>query len=171
MAHSAATRSALRAAYVFDRLPLEQAALRVSVAIGTAARWKKQARAAGDDWDKVRAANSLAGGGVEDVARQMLTDYMQQHQAMMEGIIALPAAEAGQKVTLLASLADSFNKIVAACRRVLPETNELAIALETLKLFREFVVESHPHNAETFAEILEPFGVYLAQHFSRRKGV
>ncbi|MDS6630650.1 DUF1804 family protein [Klebsiella michiganensis] len=31
------------------------------------ARWKKDAQDSGDDWDKLRAANVLAGNGMEDV--------------------------------------------------------------------------------------------------------
>lgn len=38
MAHSDAIRASLRAAYVFDRLPMEQAAARIGVSPGTAAR-------------------------------------------------------------------------------------------------------------------------------------
>ncbi|MGI0444839.1 DUF1804 family protein [Pseudomonas aeruginosa] len=37
------------------------------VSYGTARRWKLQAEAEGDDWDKAQSAQLLAGGGLEDV--------------------------------------------------------------------------------------------------------
>lgn len=170
MAHSENIRAKLRASYVYDRLPLERAAARLGVSTGTAGRWKKQAREAGDDWDKHRAANILAGGGVEDVARQMLSDYVIQHKAMMQTITDDAGIPAGHKVDMLASLADSFNKTVAASRRVLPETNELAVALETVTLLGAFIQESFPAHAVAFLEILEPFGAKLPGHFAAKRG-
>ena len=170
MAHDDAVRASLRAAYVYDRLPLERAAARLGVAAGTAARWKKKARDAGDDWDKHRAANLLAGGGVEDVARQMLSDYVIQHKTLMQAITDDANASPAQKVDMLASLADSFNKTVAASRRVLPETNELAVALETVALLGAFIRESFPPHANAFLEVLEPFGANLPGHFAAKRG-
>ena len=170
MAHSETTRQAVRQAYVFDRLSMEQAALRAGVSFGTASRWKKQAKASGEDWDKLRAANLLAGNGVEEVARQMLADYVVQHKTLMELIAEDAKATAGEKVSMLASLADSFNKTVAASRRVLPDTNELAVALEVINLLGEYVRDTFPHYAPAFLEILEPFSVVLAQHFSKKRG-
>ncbi|MDR1946448.1 MAG: DUF1804 family protein [Desulfovibrio sp.] len=167
MAHKDAVRAALRSAYVFDRLGLEQAAIRTGVAPGTAARWKRKALAEGDDWDKLRAASLLAGEGVESVARQMLADYIVQHKTLMESI-AGDAYDAAAKVSMLASLADSFNKTVAASKRVLPETNELAVALEVLSLLGAFVRDSFPAHAPAFLEIVEPFGHLLSQHFGKR---
>lgn len=170
MAHSDAIRAKVRASFVYDRLPLEQAAARHGVAATTAARWKKAARAAGDDWDKHRAANLLAGGGVEDVARQMLSDYVIQHKTLMALIAGDAVFTPAQRVEMLASLADSFTKTVSASRRVLPETNELAIALETMALLGSFVRDYFPAHATAFLEILEPFGAKLPAHFAAKRG-
>lgn len=163
MAHDDAKRQALRAAYVHDRLPLEQAADKALVPHSTAARWKRQARAAGEDWDKLRAASLLAGEGMENVARQMLADYVVQHKALMDCINTDPELGAAQKVDMLASLADSFNKTVAASRRVLPETDKLATALGVINRLSDFVRTRFPQHAAAFVEILEPFGEVLAK--------
>jgi hypothetical protein len=163
MAHEDAKRQAVRAAYVFDRLPLEQAATKAGVPQSTAARWKRAGRAAGDDWDKLRAANLLAGEGMENVARQMLADYVVQHKALMDIINTDPELGAAQKVDMLASLADSFNKTVAASRRVLPETDKLATALGVINKLSDFIRERFPQHAAAFVEILEPFGEVLAK--------
>ena len=164
MAHGSEKVAAVRAAYVHERLPLEIAAARAGVAPGTATRWKRKAREAGEDWDKLRAACLLAGDGVEAVARQMLADYVVQHKTLMDAISTgdMPAAA---KVDMLASLADSFNKTVAASKRVLPETSELATALSVLDKLGLFIRDHYPQHGPAFLEVLEPFGTEVARVF------
>ena len=164
MAHGSEKVAAVRAAYVHERLPLEIAAARAGVAPGTATRWKRKAKEAGEDWDKLRAACLLAGDGVEAVARQMLADYVVQHKTLMDAISTgdMPAAA---KVDMLASLADSFNKTVAASKRVLPETSELATALSVLDKLGLFIRDHYPQHGAAFVEVLEPFGAEIARIF------
>ena len=71
----------------------------------------------------------------------------------------MPPAE---KAKTLASLADSYNKLLAASRRMMPETDAMAIQLGTLKRMGEFVRSRHPRHAAAFSEILEPFAAELA---------
>ena len=81
MAHPKSKRMALRSAYCYKALSLEEAAALVGISIGTARRWKTDAqKAEDDDWDKVKAASSLAGEGMEAVARQIrkLVDFTSQ---------------------------------------------------------------------------------------------
>lgn len=164
MAHGSEKVAAVRAAYVHERLPLEIAAARAGVSPGTATRWKRKAKEAGEDWDKLRAACLLAGDGVEAVARQMLADYVVQHKTLMDAISTgdMPAAA---KVDMLASLADSFNKTVAASKRVLPETSELATALSVLDKLGVFIRDHYPQHGPAFLEVLEPFGAEVARVF------
>lgn len=165
MAHSKETRNKLKRMYVHDRMPLEQAAKLCDVSPGTAGRWKRDAEANGDDWDKQRAALLLAGDGIEAVARQMLADYLIQHQAMMQAISQAHDLKASDKVDMLSSLADSFNKTVAASKRVLPETNELATAMDVVQKLADFIRAHYPQHARIFAEVLEPFGDEIARAY------
>lgn len=165
MAHSSVTQARARAAYIHDNLPLEQIARLVGVSEPTLRRWKRQAKTDGDDWDKARGARVLAGEGIEQVARQMLADYVVRHQTLTENVLDDPDMGAAAKVSALASLADSFNKIVAASRRVLPETNELAVALQTLGLLGDFVRQNYPQHAAALLEVLEPFGDEVGKRF------
>ncbi|MGE4539224.1 MAG: DUF1804 family protein [Desulfovibrio sp.] len=164
MAHGKDKVAAVRTAYVHERLPLETAAAKAGVSPATAGRWKRAAREAGEDWDKLRAACLLAGDGVEAVARQMLADYVVQHKAMMDAI-ATGDMSASAKVDMLASLADSFNKTIAASKRVLPETSELATALSVLDKLGNFIRDRYPQHGPAFLEILEPFGAEIAKAF------
>lgn len=165
MAHSNETRAKLKRHYVQDRMSLEVAALMAKVSSGTASRWKKDAQESGEDWDKLRAAHMMAGDGIEAVARQMLADYITQHQALMDAIRNANDITPVIKVDMLASLADSFNKTVSASKRVLPETSELATAMRVVQDLATFVRSHFPQHARAFAEILEPFGDELARTY------
>ena len=93
MAHPKSKRMALRSAYCYKALSLEEAAALVGISIGTARRWKTDAqKAEDDDWDKVKAASSLAGEGMEAVARQMLNDYVLQHKTNWRRLSASSAS-------------------------------------------------------------------------------
>ncbi|MCD0491394.1 DUF1804 family protein [Chromobacterium violaceum] len=163
MAHTPETRDKLRRLYVFDRISLEVAAMQCSVSMSTASRWKRESAEAGDDWDKVRAAALLAGDGIENIARAALVGFMTQYQATMDTLTVNDQIPAEKKVAMLASLADSFNKTVAASRKVLPETSQLATAMEVVQKLAGFIRERYPKHAQAFVEVLEPFGEELAK--------
>ncbi len=165
MAHGEDTRRAVRGAYVFDQLGLEVAAVKEGVPTATARRWKREAKDAGDDWDKARSAQMIAGGGLEDVVRQTLAVVVQQVQATVDSLQAAENMEPAAKVQALASLADSYNKLIAASRRVMPETDKLAIAMDVLKRFGEFIAKRKPALAGEFVEQIEAFGDEIARAY------
>lgn len=158
MAHSDDTRRAVRAAYVFDQVSMELAAPMHGVPVATARRWKAEARRAGDDWDKARSAQMIAGGGIEDVVRQTLAVMVQQTQATAEAIQVAENMEPLIKVQALASLADSHTKMASVLKRMMPETDRLAVALDVIKRLLEFTKARYPGNAAGLAEMLEAFG-------------
>ncbi|WP_423241280.1 DUF1804 family protein [Morganella morganii] len=82
----------------------------------TARRWKKEAQDKNDDWDKMRTAHMLAGGGVEDAGRAVLMSLVVQCQTVTEQINT-NRISAGCPCDMLASLADAFNKAVSASKR------------------------------------------------------
>lgn len=165
MAHGEDKVRAVRASYVFDQLSLEVAAMKHGIPDGTAKRWKREAKAEGDDWDKARSAQMIAGGGIEDVVRQTLAVVVQQVQATVETIQAAPDMPPAEKVQMLASLADAYNKLMAASKRLMPETDKLAVAMDVIKRLDAFVRESYPQHAGAFAELLAPFGQDLARAY------
>ncbi|MBU9231430.1 DUF1804 family protein [Burkholderia multivorans] len=165
MAYSKEVRDKVRRAFVFDRLSLEVAAMKSGVNYSTARRWKDDARAAGDDWEKAQAAQLLAGGGIEGAARQMLAGMVTQYQATMDELDSAEMKPA-DKVAMLASLADAYNKTINASKRVLPETNELAIAMGVVQRLATFIKDRYPEHVGAFADVLGPFGDELATAYS-----
>lgn len=166
MAHGEDTRRAVRAAYVFDQLSLEIAAVKHGVPVATVRGWKRTGKELGDDWDKARAAQMIAGGGIEDVVRQTLGVVVQQVQATLELIQNSPDMRPEAKVQALASLADAYNKIMSASRRMMPETDKLAVATDVVKRLAEFTRTKHPKHAAALIEVLEPFADELARAYA-----
>lgn len=95
----------------------------------------------------------------------MLAGLVTQYQSSMEELAHHPEINPATKVQLLASLADAFNKTVAASKRILPETSELATAMEVVQKLAGFVRHRYPQHASAFAELLEPFGAELAKAY------
>ncbi|NDP58017.1 MAG: DUF1804 family protein [Oxalobacteraceae bacterium] len=158
MAKPAEVRAKVRKHYVFDRLSLEQAAKLASVTYSTAKRWKTKAFDAGDDWDKVKSASALAGGDIEQLSQQILTEMLVQFNSVLELIKGDAKMPAVQRVELLSSLMDNIHKSMSAMRRFLPETNTLAIGMHVLRGMADFVQTRFPQHGAAFIEILEPFG-------------
>ncbi|MGC4884562.1 DUF1804 family protein [Providencia hangzhouensis] len=166
MAHPPEMRDKLRRAYVFDGLSLEVASMQCGIAYSTAQRWKNNAAETGDDWDKLKSARLMSGGGLEEIARAMLTGLVTQFKTTMDeltyGETKLPPEE---RVKLLGSLSDAYNKAIASSRKVLPETSQLATAIEVVELLSFFIKENYPQHLQVFADILEPFGQEITKKY------
>lgn len=151
--------------YASGEQSLETAAVLCGVSFGTAKRWMGDAKKQGDDWDKLRAAFILSSGSIEDMARAMLSSFLMQYQNTMTMLHDSEELSADKRVQLLSSLADAFTKTVAANRRVLPETNKLAIALETVSVLADFIAQTQPEKIVDFVAILEAFKPCLTETF------
>ena len=163
MAHSQATKDDLRKKYIFEGLSLAMAAVMTEVSYPTAQRWKNVAADAGDDWDKVKTAHSMAGGDLEDMSRQILTDFIIQFKSTMDIIKGTEEVSPMQRVEMLTSLADAYNKTVSSSRKMLPETSKLAVALQVLELLAKYIQEHKPELLIEFMSVLEPFGDLIAK--------
>jgi len=163
MAHGEEVRRKVRSSFVFDGLELPAAASLHDVPEATARYWKRKARAAGDDWDKARGAQFLAGGSVEEVLRQTMALMIRQVQATIGAVEQDLEMAPAEKTQLLASCADSTAKLTATMRRMMPETDALAVRMDVLRRLAEFVRTQYPQHVAAFAEMLEPFGEELAR--------
>lgn len=165
MAHPQEKRDLVRQKYIFEQLPLEIAASFANIPVPTARSWKTAALKNGDDWDKLRAAHLMAGDGLESIGRTILSGFLVQYQTTIEQLNLDPNINPVEKVQALSSLADAYNKTVAANKKVLPETSNLATALQVLEMLGVFVQTKYPKHFGVFVEVLEPFGKEVEKKF------
>jgi len=163
MAHDADKRREARRKYIYDRQALPTVALALGVSEPTLRRWKREAAAEGDDWDQVRAATAVSGGGLDQLIVEVVQKYVALHQATIDDLVANPDLPVAEKAKILASLADAFTKTVNSAGRVSPKISELGVAMDVLKLFGDYIAREHPSLAPGLLEVLEPFGAHLSE--------
>ena len=165
MAHDEKTKAYVRRYYVFDCLTLEQAAEKAKVSYNTARRWKKEAEARGDNWDTVRDANTMASGKVEDVARGMLTTFVIYFENTMEELRHAEKLPVSEKAKLIQGLGDSYSKMVASSKRLLPEVSELATAWKVIEMVTNLIKTKHPDLLPAFLSVLDDLEGIVKQEF------
>lgn len=165
MAYDEKTKAYVRRYYVFEGMSLESAAEKAEVSFATARRWKKQAEDLGDDWDRVRDAHTIAGGKVEDVAKGMLTRFVVQFGNVLEQVEQASELNAREKAELLCGLGDSFTKMTAASKRLIPEVSALAVAMETIELLANEIKQKKPDLLSDFIELLDDVEQRLQKEF------
>ncbi len=165
MAHDEKTKAYMRRYYVFDCLTLEQAAEKAGVSYNTARRWKKEAEARGDNWDTVRDANTMASGKVEDVARGMLTTFVLYFESTMDELRKTEDLPVSEKAKLIQGLGDSYSKMVASSKRLLPEVSELATAWKVIEMVTNLIKTKHSDLLPTFLSVLDDLESLVKQEF------
>ena len=76
MAYGKEKINEVRKLYVFDRQSLEIASQLVGVSYGTAQRWKNQAKADGDDWEKQRTAQTMRSNDMEELGVKIMNNLV-----------------------------------------------------------------------------------------------
>lgn len=165
MAHDPKTKQTVRKHYVFDRFTLEQSAQKAGVSFGTARRWKSEAANAGDDWDKARDVQIMAGGELTDISQSLLTGFILQYRTTMDELQNDAELSSKDKVALLSCLADSFTKMTAASKRILPETSAMATAMRAIEMMANIVKTKKPHLLPDFLEMLDDLEVQFKKEF------
>jgi hypothetical protein len=163
MAHSHDTKNAVRFAYVDELLALSVAAIKNSVAEGTARRWKMEAKVSGDDWDFARAANSRAAGP----AGEFTNDFIEEFKVQINETFNLlktdgAALTLDERTTILTSLTDMMSKVMKASggnRKLEKRT----IAAQVVKLLSQYIETHHPQSVKAFIPIIQGFGPKLNQ--------
>ena len=166
MAYSKKTRTKARSLYVHSRFSLPVISATLDVSPGTLTRWKGDAKHSGDDWDMARSAATLAGEGFDKLVSEAVEGFTIMFQATMDEIREAKDVKASEKVKMMASLSDAFNKMVNAAGRSAPNLSKMGIAVKVLELQLEFVHEHYEQHATAFQEVLEPFGHAIAREYS-----
>lgn len=167
MAHPKETKSKARALYVHSRYPLQTIATALDVSAVTVSRWKADARKKGDCWDMARSADTMAGEGFERLVSDAVEGFTIMFQVTMEQIRDAENMAPADKAKMMASLADSFNKMINSAGRAAPSLSKLGIATEVLSKLAEFIRSDFGEHQNAFLEILEPFGIEIAKAYSK----
>jgi hypothetical protein len=162
MAYRPEQRQAVRRAYIYDRLTLTAAAERHGVPYQTVRRWKSESEAAGDCWEKARAASRMAAGGLGDITTQVLEDFSRLFQSTIQQL-EQGEVDPVDKAESIARLADAYTKTMKAAGTAEPKVAKLAIAMQVIEEFAKFIRERNPDLLAPFTAVLEPFGVRIAE--------
>lgn len=165
MAHGSEKRTQLRGLYVYKRLTMEAACGATALPVATGRRWKREAKANGDDWDTARSAVALGDDNFRDMSRRLLEDYITQHEHIMGELKADKNISAMDRIKAMGMLSDSLTKTLASMKRVMPEVNRHAIALDALQRLATFAQSTFPQHVPSLIEMLEPFGEELAKAY------
>ncbi len=157
MAHPKETQVALRAAYI-GGLGLEIAAAKFGVGTATARRWKADAKETGDDWDKFQSASLMvAGGGLEQAMRRVAAAVLMRVEATLEQLQNATDIDPLEAAKALGGMADSMAKAQASMRRLMPESDQLAIETGAVKAFIELQIRLHPGTGEAALAALQAY--------------
>jgi transposase-like protein len=163
VAHGNETRAAARAAYVYQRKSPDKIVEELGISKGTFFRWKREALAEKDDWDKARTAARLSGSGVEAVNQEFLEDFVVLFKSTTEGAKNNTELTDIAKAELLVRLGDAYHKVMANVGKASPKLNKLSVAMEVLELLVKVIDEDYSHLKEPFMELLDPFSAKLVQ--------
>lgn len=163
MAHPKPLRDAVRRDYIALGIAPEVLGPMHGISVASVVRWRREARDSGDDWDKHRAARRLSSGAPEEQIRNLLMEFLECSQFGLEKLrkarespdgLSIPAEEyAG----LLVKLQDGFNKMMAASRRILPETDRLVVVAGVIEDFAAYLSDKHPSLMAGFLDVLPAF--------------
>lgn len=158
-------RRHIRSLYIYQRMNLDALAAKFEIGRSTLLNWKRQAALDGDDWDVARTAGDIADCGYKYTIATLMQSYLTQHKMALKDIENDPALTAEKRVKLLSSLAFSLREMRQSVSQLNPELNKLAVAMEINQRLTTFVRDGYPQHAAALLEILEPFGVAMAQRY------
>lgn len=163
MAHPKTVRDAVRRDYIGQGIAPEVLGPMHGVSIATVLRWRRDAREAGDDWDKLRTARHLSSDTLAERAQAVVVEYLESSQFAIDQLrqarenvegLTMPPEE---YANLLVKLQDGFSKMVAASKRILPETDRLIVAAGVVEDLAAYLSDKHPALMTGFLEVLPEF--------------
>lgn len=168
MAHAPEKRSEARRRFVIDRESLPAIEKAIGVKASTLSRWKRAAKASGDDWDMMRQAHLLAGDGLEAVVSGVAEQFATLAARMMDRLRDIAKdedVEPAALVTLMTQLSDATTKMVSSAGKLAPRISQLGVAHDVLERLAEFTAREYPEHGEAIVELLEPFAAELTRAY------
>ncbi|MCH2165923.1 MAG: DUF1804 family protein [Marinovum sp.] len=171
MAADSDKRRQARSEYVYKRKTLAMIGLSVGVSSNTIGRWKRAAKAIGDDWDTARSAHMIAGEGLDAVITTVVEEFMIMAQAAIDDLKADALKNRDdqmpidKRISMMTSLADAMTKMTNSAGKLAPKISELGVAQDVIRRLMEFVKEHYPDHAHVILQIAEPFSDHLVEAY------
>lgn len=165
MAWSKQQRMDVRRLYVSDGLPPQEISRTTGVPVATICRWRAKAKRDGDDWDRSRYQVCLSTDHIEGLNRQILGRYLDMLTVTVEAIHTADL-DPFEKTKALTSLADSYNKMVGAIKRVNPEVAVADVAVQVLAIVHETLAQRAPDAKERLADCLDEITAKIQERFA-----
>ncbi|ODR86729.1 DUF1804 family protein [Shewanella xiamenensis] len=167
MAYKREVKEVIREKYI-NGLSLAAAAKAHAVSVPTATRWKNLDKAAGNNWDALRAARQTARSADDNLVEATLNLFLDVYKTTLEDL-KNSTMSASERTEALTSLADAYAKTVKSAGKADPAMYELAIVLDVLSRQIEFVKRQHPEYLKTFIAISQHFAKQeVPQHYGKR---
>jgi hypothetical protein len=164
VAHADDVKRKVRANYV-QGLPLKAASETEGVSYNTARNWKRDAVAAGDDWDVERTARRLTASSREEMAHQVMPQLTRMFAALMKKLEDSKDIEPALQAKLLLQITDGYAKAAAASERLAPGSNRLATAMDVIRFVTDLVANHLPKMHPAFFELVRTHGEDIAREF------
>lgn len=153
--------------YIYEKCTFKDISRAITVPSKTIRKWKDRAlKKDGDDWDKARHISELSEQNVDAINRQVYASWLTKFQEVQTKILSDEGMDTMTRVTALSSLADSFNKMVAALRKIEPEVNIASTALRVLEIIADYLNGADAALARKFGEHIDAIGVKIQVEFS-----
>ena len=160
-----------RSEFIYKRKTLAMIGLSVGVSANTVGRWKRAAKAIGDDWETARAAHMIAGEGLDAVITTVVEEFMIMAQSAIDDLRVDGQKEKedqlpiDKRIAMMTSLADAMNKMTNSAGKLAPKISELGVAQDVILRLMEFVRDQYPEHASILVEISEPFTEHLVEAY------
>ncbi len=165
MAHGVEKKANVRHSYVTELLALPVAAIKHSVADGTARRWKMEAKDSGDDWDLARSATRRSEGTIGEFTSDFIEEFtIQVNETFTMLKQNSEAMNLEQRTKVLSSLTDMMAKVMKHSGGN-KKLEKRTIAVEVLKLLTQFISSHHQEHAPAFVDILTAFSARIDSEF------
>lgn len=164
MAADPKVKTEVRASYVHG-MSLPMAASASDVSYQTVRNWKRKDKAAGDDWDKARAARRMSGSGIKDMTDQILEEMAVQFMATLTALKEKKDIDPAQKAEILSRLSDSYVKTMNAAAKGNPSLDKLSVAMELIQHLSEFVALQFPQLRSQIVDVIEAFGPEIVKKY------
>ncbi|MBF0185988.1 MAG: DUF1804 family protein [Magnetococcales bacterium] len=160
-----ALKPEVRNRYILQGMSPDEIAAALPVSAATVRRWQTQAKNAGDDWDKARAAAFLSHGGADKVNQAMLqllaAAILRAQEVLAKAESSNDPSATIELIGVIRGLSDAHIKTINATQRGSPEINRVALIQDFLLILEAHILRESADDIAVFRRLLPDFSKEL----------